>query len=127
MATECTIDPKFVEQVATYLGGIKESNRFAAKKIIYFVAQYYRLDVASITGRGRYDHVCWPRHIAAYMMRELLKMSYREIGDMLGHRDHGTVLHGCRQVINQRSAQPNHSKTAEVSQIRQGLEALLKP
>jgi chromosomal replication initiator protein len=127
MATECTIDPKFVEQVATYLGGIKESNRFAAKKIIYFVAQYYRLDASSITGKSKYHHICWPRHIAAYMMRELLKMSLSEIGEMLGNRDHGTALHSCRQVVNQRAAQPNHSKTAEVSQIRQGLEELLKP
>jgi len=125
MAT--TIDPKFADQVAAYLGTMKESNRFAAKKIVYFVARYYRLDPSAITGKSRPDHIAWPRHVTCYMLRELLKMGYREIGEIVGHRDHGTALYGCRQVINQRSTLPNHSRTAEVTQIRKGLEELLRP
>ena len=35
-----------------------------------------------------------------YLSRDLTKHSLQEIGEAFGGRDHGTVIHACRQVEN---------------------------
>ena len=50
--------------------------------------------------RRRPNHIAVPRQIAMYLSRELTKHSLQEIGEAFGGRDHGTVIHACRQVEN---------------------------
>jgi chromosomal replication initiator protein len=40
-----------------------------------------------------------PRQIAMALTKELTPMSLPEIGEAFGGRDHTTVLHACRKVV----------------------------
>lgn len=42
------------------------------------------------------------RHVAMFLMRTQAKWSYPEIGLYFDHRDHSTVIHGCRAVLELR-------------------------
>jgi chromosomal replication initiator protein len=64
------------------------------------VAEYFELRHSDMLSRRRPNHIAVPRQIAMYLSRELTKHSLQEIGESFGGRDHGTVIHACRQVEN---------------------------
>ena len=65
--------------------------------IIAAVAAYHRLPVVDLRSLDRARHISWPRQQAYWLIRELTGRSYPEIGAAVGHRDHTTVLYGCRE------------------------------
>ena len=51
-----------------------------------------------IYGRGRTARLAHARHIAMWLVRKCTRLSLMEIGEHFGGRDHGTVIHACRNV-----------------------------
>lgn len=72
--------------------------RLSIESIQRTVADYYELRLTDILGRRRPENIAFPRQVAMYLSREILGSSLSTIGDAFGGRDHGTVLHACRQV-----------------------------
>ena len=66
------------------------------------VAQYYKLRVADLVSKRRTRSIARPRQIAMALAKELTNHSLPEIGDAFGGRDHTTVLHACRKVVELR-------------------------
>ncbi len=64
------------------------------------VAEYFELRHSDMHSRRRPAHIAVPRQIAMYLSRELTKHSLQEVGEAFGGRDHGTVIHACKQVDN---------------------------
>ena len=62
------------------------------------VAEHYDLRLSDMTSKRRPEHIAFPRQIAMYLCRQLTDSSLSTIGEAFGGRDHGTVLHACRQV-----------------------------
>jgi chromosomal replication initiator protein len=62
------------------------------------VAEHFDLRQADMTSKRRPEHIAFPRQIAMYLSRHLTDSSLSTIGEAFGGRDHGTVLHACRQV-----------------------------
>ncbi|MDP1652983.1 MAG: chromosomal replication initiator protein DnaA [Rhodocyclaceae bacterium] len=67
------------------------------------VADYYKIKVADMYSQKRTRAIARPRQIAMWLARELTPHSLPEIGDAFGGRDHTTVLHACRTIIDLRS------------------------
>ena len=67
-------------------------------QIVQAVAQFFEISTEDLTNRSRKKEVVEPRQIAAYLMRDLLNLSYPYIGDKLGKRDHTTIIHSCEKV-----------------------------
>ncbi|HKK06588.1 MAG TPA: chromosomal replication initiator protein DnaA [Gammaproteobacteria bacterium] len=63
------------------------------------VAEYYKIRVADLLSKRRSRSVARPRQMAMALCKELTNHSLPEIGDAFGGRDHTTVLHGCRKVV----------------------------
>jgi chromosomal replication initiator protein len=64
------------------------------------VADHYQIRHSDMTSKRRPNNIAIPRQIAMYITRTLTKHSLQEIGDAFGGRDHGTVIHACKQVDN---------------------------
>jgi chromosomal replication initiator protein len=62
------------------------------------VAEHFDLRLADMTSKRRPEHIAFPRQIAMFLSRNLTDSSLSSIGEAFGGRDHGTVLHACRQV-----------------------------
>ncbi len=62
------------------------------------VAQFFNLPVNSLTGKARSKMVADARHIAMYLLREECQLSLKDIGRLLGGRDHSTVIHAVHKV-----------------------------
>jgi chromosomal replication initiator protein len=68
------------------------------------VAEYYKVKVADLLSKRRSRSVARPRQMAMALSKELTNHSLPEIGDLFGGRDHTTVLHACRKIVELKQA-----------------------
>jgi chromosomal replication initiator protein len=71
------------------------------------VADYYKIKVAEMYSKKRSRVVARPRQVAMALAKELTQLSLPDIGDAFGGRDHTTVLHACRKIVELRGIDPN--------------------
>jgi chromosomal replication initiator protein len=71
------------------------------ERILCAVARHYDLTEEQLTGRSRARAVSVPRQLAMYLIREETDSSLPEIGELLGGRDHTTILHGYEKISAQ--------------------------
>ncbi|OGE25232.1 hypothetical protein A3H85_03435 [Candidatus Daviesbacteria bacterium RIFCSPLOWO2_02_FULL_40_8] len=71
------------------------------KKVLLEVNQYFSIKMADITGPRRKKEFVLPRHLAMYLLYEECKLPYQRIGELLGGRDHTTILHGVEKIREQ--------------------------
>ena len=69
-------------------------------EIVQRVADTYGISMDSMTGRDRSRRVALPRQIAMYLLREEANISLPQIGEVLGGRDHTTVMYGCEKITD---------------------------
>ncbi|MCK9283859.1 MAG: chromosomal replication initiator protein DnaA [Rhodocyclaceae bacterium] len=67
------------------------------------VSEFYKIKVADMYSHKRTRAIARPRQVAMWLARELTAHSLPEIGGAFGGRDHTTVLHACRTVIDLRN------------------------
>lgn len=67
----------------------------AIKKV---VCDYYGITNQQMNSKIRTKNIAGPRQIAMYLARKRLDMSYKEIGNNFGKRDHSTVINACERV-----------------------------
>jgi chromosomal replication initiator protein len=63
------------------------------------VAEYYKIRVADLLSARRTRSITRPRQLAMALAKELTRHSLPEIGNAFGGRDHTTVLHACRKIL----------------------------
>ncbi|MEW5805439.1 MAG: chromosomal replication initiator protein DnaA [Patescibacteria group bacterium] len=68
------------------------------KQVIKVVSSFYDLTEDRLFKKSRSQELVRPRQIAMYLMREVLKMSYPNIGEKFGGKDHTTVIHACSKI-----------------------------
>ena len=66
------------------------------------VAEYYKIRVADLLSPRRSRSITRPRQLAMALAKQLTTHSLPEIGDAFGGRDHTTVLHATRKVVELR-------------------------
>lgn len=70
------------------------------EEIVNIVAQSFGVSVEELQGRGRTRRVALPRQVAMYLLREEANISLPQIGEILGGRDHTTVMYGCEKIAD---------------------------
>lgn len=68
------------------------------ESIIQAVTDFYHLDVEELRGTSRRQEVVRPRQVACYLLRHEAGASLPQIGQLLGGRDHTTILHACERI-----------------------------
>lgn len=62
------------------------------------VADHFDIELSELLGNKRHKQVLIPRQVAMYLCRKLAKLSYPEIGDKFGGKDHSTVINACQKI-----------------------------
>ena len=73
------------------------------KEVLNAICEYFNIKMVDLTGPKRQKELVLPRHIAMHILSEDLKMTVEKIGEILGGRDHTTVMHGrdkIKKLIN---------------------------
>ena len=86
------------------------------QSIMQSVSAYYGVSLQAITGKSRAKQIVEARHVAMYLLREDAELALKQIGLLLGHRDHSTVIHGVQKITNCLIADPRLS--AQLSEVR---------
>ncbi len=90
-----------VELANNVLQDILRHQPVTVEQVIAVVAEYYHVDIADLTGRSRNKEVVLPRQVAMYLLREETDASLPQIGDLLGGRDHTTVMYAHDKITEQ--------------------------
>jgi chromosomal replication initiator protein len=84
--------------------------------ILESCSSYYNVPIQAITGKSRAKQIAEARHVAMYLLREDAELALKQIGLLLGHRDHSTVIHGVQKIAHALINDPRLS--AQLSEIR---------
>ncbi len=77
---------------------LPQKRNIPANKIVEAVAEHEGISVEELLGQNRSAKVAIPRQLAMYILREYNQISLPQIGDLLGGRDHTTVMYGIKKV-----------------------------
>lgn len=72
------------------------------------VCDYFNISVDNIQSQTRKKEVVRARQLTMYFAKKLTKHSLAIIGSQCGKKDHATVLHACKQVVNQYNTDKNY-------------------
>jgi chromosomal replication initiator protein len=84
--------------------------------ILEATSAYYGVPIQAITGKSRAKPIAEARHITMYLLREDGELALKQIGLLLGHRDHSTVIHGVQKISHALINDPKLS--SQLSEIR---------
>lgn len=87
-----------------------QNRQISIENIQKTVADYYKIKVTEMYSKKRSRIVARPRQVAMALAKELTALSLPDIGDAFGGRDHTTVLHACRKVVELRGTHPEMEK-----------------
>ena len=97
----------------------KKQSEITVNDIIYAVADYYGLTKQQLVSKTRTKNIANARHIAMYMSRKYLDVSFDRIGKEFGGRDHTTVLSAYEKIDD--LVKENESYKQIISEIRKQL------
>lgn len=92
--TEITVD--FVKKALS--NHKQEKNLFHPDDIIKNICDFYNIKITQIKGPRRNAHLVKARQIAMYLLKKELDLSLVEIGNILGGRDHTTIMYGFEKI-----------------------------
>lgn len=88
-----------IETIKAYFSTpIVKSIKLDQKTVILAINQYFKTKTSDLTGPRRNKQLVFPRQIAMYLLYEECGIAYERIGDILGGRDHTTILHGVGKI-----------------------------
>ena len=75
-----------------------EKREVTPELIIQTVAEHFSITMADIAGNKRNNEIVVPRQIAMYLCRKMTDASLKNIGALLGKRDHTTIINGQKKI-----------------------------
>ena len=91
---------KFVEQALSEIISSGKKKGIQPQNIITAISQYFNIPSKELIEKGRKKEIAYARHLAMYIMRSELSLSYPGIGAQFGGRDHTTALHAFERISN---------------------------
>jgi chromosomal replication initiator protein len=82
------------------LGAMIEEKRhhLHADDVVEYVCSYYKIKPTQLKGPKRNASLVRPRQVAMYLLYTELKLTFVDIGNLLGGRDHTTIMHGVDKI-----------------------------
>ena len=90
------LTPNLVEVALADL--LPQKRNVSPRKLLEFIAAERGVTVDELLGQNRSSKIAEPRQLAMYLLREFNEISLPQIGEILGGRDHTTVMHGINKV-----------------------------
>lgn len=91
------------DRVQAVLAARPVESHVEPQEVIRKTARHFGLKVNDLTGPSRRQTTVLARNLAIYLIRNFTGLSYLQIGQFFGHRDHTTILHAYRRIEEQRS------------------------
>lgn len=95
-----TGQPLSEETVRKVLGDVSvvKSQNIIPEQILEIVNKYFGVNHSDILGPRRQKELVVPRQIIMFLVHEQCKLPFEKIGQILGGRDHTTIMHGVEKI-----------------------------
>ena len=90
------LTPNLVEMAMADL--LPQKKNVPPNKILEYVASQQGISVPDLLGQNRSAKIAIPRQMVMYILREFNEISLPQIGEMLGGRDHTTIMYGIKKI-----------------------------
>jgi chromosomal replication initiator protein len=113
--------PMTAALAAEALGDIVFNHQKAVpSRVVAAVCQHYNMAPAALRGKQRDKEIVLPRQVAMYLLRTETAASLPQIGEVLGGRDHSTILHGYSKISHEMTE--NNQLRRDILAIRELLQ-----
>lgn len=90
--------------------GESEHTNLDANKIITTVCDFFKVSKEDLLGKKKNKEIVEPRQMCIYLINDMLNIPLTAIGELMGGRDHTTIMHARDKISNQIKINP-HVKT----------------
>jgi chromosomal replication initiator protein len=109
---------KIIEEIINNI--VQQSSKnITGNQIIKSVADFYEITINDLINRSRKKGVVEPRQITAFLLRDLINMSYPDIGEKLGKRDHTTAIYAYEKISQEINR--NQKLNQKIILIKEGI------
>jgi chromosomal replication initiator protein len=77
---------------------VEKDRQVSVEQIQKIVANYFGLKISDLKSPKRYKALVQARQIAMYLTRQMTSLSYPDIGDHFGGKDHSTIIHAIKKI-----------------------------
>ncbi len=88
----------FAQNALSDLVNTSDSKPLTPTRILEVCSKYSRCEVEALIGPRRNKQITSARHMTMYALRQITDLSYPQIGEIFGGRDHSTVMHAVRKI-----------------------------
>ncbi|MFA6071983.1 MAG: chromosomal replication initiator protein DnaA [Janthinobacterium sp.] len=85
--------------------------------VIKSVADSFEISINDLISQSRKRELVGPRQIAMYLLRDILDLSYPNIGERMGKRDHTTALYAFEKIATE--IHKNQALNQKISNIKE--------
>ena len=82
------------------------SPRLNARHLLSVCAKYFNIKTGDLCGSSRKKELVTARHITAYLLLTEIKLPLKEVGELLGGRDHTSIMHARDKVVADLNTSP---------------------
>ncbi|NMB42859.1 MAG: chromosomal replication initiator protein DnaA [Clostridiales bacterium] len=94
------VDVTLAEEALKDLISPDDTKQITPELIMDLVSEHYGITTQEIVSSNKSRNIAFPRQICMYLCRRYTELSLADIGNVLGKRDHTTILHGVDKVEN---------------------------
>ncbi|MCL5407164.1 MAG: chromosomal replication initiator protein DnaA [Patescibacteria group bacterium] len=98
---------------------VSKGRSLSVDKIIKATGDFFKVSPDELISAKRNKELVWPRQIVMYLLRHEMNMSFPKIGQVLGKKDHSTVMHGVSKIEKEIGA--NNELKKELTLIKEKL------
>jgi chromosomal replication initiator protein len=95
------------------------SNKLTSRHIVSVCAKFFNVKTNELCGKSRKKEIVFARHITAYLLLNEIKLPLKEVGNILGGRDHTSIMHARDKVHTDFSTNPQTTKL--INQLKNSL------
>lgn len=114
-----TLTKEIVQQRMGLPAATVKSIKVRPVKVISTVAKYFDYKNKDLLGASRKADLVVARHIAMYLLRDALNVQLTKVGEIMGGRDHTTVMHAVEKMKNEIDNNPDMRR--KVMAVKQAL------
>ena len=114
------VDVALAEMVLKDLITDDGAQEITSGQILQQTAEYFKLSMEELCSKSRTRTLVTARQIAMYLIREIARCSFPEIGQFFQGRDHTTVLHSTQKIQDLLGKDPEVSRVVALLRSRIG-------
>lgn len=98
LAEDKPVTMSFLKELLVGEKKIVRQKKLTPELLLNLITEIFETSIKDLCGRRRKKEIVIPRQVAMFLLRNEIGLNFSDIGEILGGRDHTTVMHGCDSI-----------------------------